>query len=102
MLAPLHMVKCTLGNPLRNAIENYHCGDIIIKLREDSTVIIENKSNELSMQQISELYGRLARKTSRGGSGLGLDLISRLCAHCNWELSFIADSETITFSVKFS
>ena len=102
LFAPLHMVKCTLGNLLRNAIEQSHGGDIILKLRENSTVTIENRNNQLSMQQISELYGRLARETSRGGSGLGLDLISRLCAHCNWELSFVPDSETITFSVKFT
>ena len=69
MVAPLHMVKCTLGVPLRNAIENYHCGDIIIKLREDSTVIIENKSNELSMQQISELYGGLQEKPVEAAVG---------------------------------
>ena len=102
IFAPLQMVKCALGNLLRNAIEHSHGGDIFIKQGEGSTVIIENRNDQLTLQEISELYGRLARKNSRYGSGLGLDLISRLCTHCNWELSFIPDAETITFSVKFS
>lgn len=102
LLAPLQMVKCTLGNLLRNAIEHSHGGDILIKLDKDSTVTIENRNDQLSLQEISELYGRLARKSSRTGSGLGLDLISRLCTHCNWELTFTPDADTITFAVKFS
>lgn len=102
LFAPLQLVKCALGNLLRNAIENSHGGDILIKPGDNATVIIENRNNQLSMQEISELYNRLARTSSRKGGGLGLDLISKLCAHCNWELSFVPDAETITFSVKFS
>ena len=86
----------------RNALEHSHGGDIVITLEPDSTVTIKNKNKELTMQEISELYGRLARKNGRNGGGLGLDLIGRLCIHCNWTLTFIPDAETITFSIKFS
>lgn len=102
IFSPLPMVKCALGNLLRNALEHSHGGDIVITLEQDSTVTIKNKNKELTMQEISELYGRLARKNGRNGGGLGLDLIGRLCIHCNWTLAFIPDAETITFSIKFS
>lgn len=102
IFAPLPMVKCALGNLLRNALEHSHGGDIVITLDQDSTVTIKNKNKELTMKEISELYGRLARKNSRNGGGLGLDLISRLCIHCNWTLTFTPDAETITFSIRFS
>lgn len=100
--APLQMVKCALGNLLRNAIENSHSGEIFISLDKDSTVTIQNTNKEMTMQEISEMYGRLARKSGRNGGGLGLELISRLCVHCNWNLHFLPDSETVTFSVKFT
>lgn len=102
IIAPLQMVKCALGNLLRNAIENSHSGEIFINLDKDSTVTIKNTNKQMTMQEISELYGRLARKSGRNGGGLGLELISRLCVHCNWNLTFLPNSETITFSVKFT
>lgn len=102
IIAPLQMVKCALGNLLRNAIENSHSGEIFISLDKDSTVTIKNTNKEMTMQEISEMYGRLARKSGRNGGGLGLELISRLCVHCNWNLHFLPDSETVTFSVRFT
>lgn len=102
IFAPLHMVKCALGNILRNAIENSHGGEIFVTLNKDSTVTIKNRNNQLSMKEISELYSRLARTKGRNGGGLGLDLISRLCTHCNWTLTFTPDPEAVAFSIKFS
>ncbi len=101
IVAPLQMVKCALGNLLRNAIEHSHGGEIFICLQQDSTVTIENLSNHMSMQEISELYGRLARNNGRNGGGLGLDLIRRLCVHCKWQLSFSSESDVITAAVRF-
>lgn len=102
IFAPLQMVKCALGNLLRNAIEHSHGGDIFITLEKDATVTIRNRNNQLGMKEISELYSHLARKKGRNGGGLGLELISRLCTHCNWTLLFAPDAETITFSIRFS
>lgn len=102
IFAPLPMVKCALGNLLRNAIEHSHGSDIFIELDRDSTITITNKNARLTMKEISEMYGRLARKSSRNGGGLGLDLISRLCAHCDWTLTFVPEADTVRFSVKFT
>lgn len=102
IFAPLQMVKCALGNLLRNAIEHSHGGEIFILLEQNSTVTIKNRNSELTMKEISELYSRLARKQGRNGGGLGLELIGRLCTHCDWNLSFTTDTETVSFSITFS
>lgn len=89
IVAPEAIVQAAIGNLLRNAIENSDRGEIRIRLQADATVVIEDPGHGMSPEEISELYARVARG-GRDGGGIGLDLISRLCEHLGWQLTFSA------------
>lgn len=85
--APLTIVQAAIGNLLRNAVENSDRGRIEIGLEPGATVVIRDPGHGMSPEEISAVYGRMARGGSRDGGGIGLDLISRLCEHLGWRLS---------------
>ena len=87
IVAPEAIVQAAIGNLLRNAIENSDRGEIRIRLQADATVVIEDPGHGMSPEEISALYAQVARG-GRDGSGIGLDLISRLCEHLGWSLEF--------------
>ncbi len=87
--APLPIVQAAIGNLLRNAIENSDRGQIVVRLLAPATVVIEDPGHGMSPEEISALYAQVARGGREGG-GIGLDLISRLCEHLGWRLSFQA------------
>ena len=86
LTAPINIVQAAIGNLLRNAIENSDSGTISIRLSSTAVVQIEDPGHQMTPEQISELYARLARGKSRDGGGIGLDLIARLCQHLGWQL----------------
>jgi signal transduction histidine kinase len=88
IVAPVTIVQAAIGNLLRNAIENSDRGEIRISLQADATVLIEDPGHGMSPEEISEIYARMARGGGRDGGGIGLDLISRLCEHLGWKLTF--------------
>lgn len=87
--APVVIVQAAIGNLLRNAIENSDRGEIRVRLEAPATVVIDDPGHGMSPEEISAIYARLARGGGdRGGGGIGLDLISRLCEHLHWQLRF--------------
>ncbi|HEY9540266.1 MAG TPA: HAMP domain-containing sensor histidine kinase, partial [Luteimonas sp.] len=88
LLAPLAIVQAAIGNLLRNAIENSDRGTISIALGRGGVVVIEDPGHGMSPEEISVIYARMARggDGGRNGSGIGLDLIARLCEHLGWRL----------------
>ena len=87
IVAPLPIVQAAIGNLLRNAIEHSDRGRITIRLEAPATVVIDDPGHGMSPEEISAIYARLARGGGdRDGSGIGLDLISRLCEHLDWRL----------------
>lgn len=87
VLAPLHIVQAAIGNLLRNAIENSDSGVIHVGLDGDATVTIRDPGHGMTPEEVSRLYAQMARGGSRGGGGIGLDLLARLCEHLGWTLS---------------
>jgi len=89
IVAPLPIVQAAIGNLLRNAIENSDRGEIRVRLQAPATIVIEDPGHGMTPEEISTIYARLARGGGdRAGGGIGLDLISRLCEHLGWTLSF--------------
>jgi len=87
--APMTILQAAVGNLLRNAIENSDRGTIRIVLSAPATVRIEDPGHGMSPEEISAIYARMARGDHGGrGSGIGLDLIGRLCEHLGWQLTF--------------
>lgn len=89
IVAPLPIVQAAIGNLLRNAIESSDRGEITVRLERPATVVIEDPGHGMSPEEVSAIYSRIARGGGdRLGGGIGLDLISRLCEHLNWDLDF--------------
>ena len=89
IVAPLPIVQAAVGNLLRNAIENSDRGEIRVRLEAPATIVIEDPGHGMTPEEISAIYARIARGGGgRDGGGIGLDLISRLCEHLGWTLSF--------------
>lgn len=87
IVAPLPIVQVAVGNLLRNAIEHSDRGEIAVRLEAPATVVIDDPGHGMTPEEISAIYARVARGGGdRGGSGIGLDLISRLCEHLGWQL----------------
>lgn len=87
IVAPLPIVQAAVGNLLRNAIEHSDRGEIAVRLEAPATVVIDDPGHGMTPEEISAIYARVARGGGdRGGSGIGLDLISRLCEHLGWQL----------------
>src|SRR3546814_1776622 len=63
-------------------------GTISIALGRGGVVVIEDPGHDMSPEEISVIYARMARggDGGRNGSGIGLDLIARLCEHLGWRL----------------
>lgn len=102
--APSQIVRAAVGNLLRNAIENSDRGTIHVTLQPSATVVIRDPGHGMSPHEVGALYSRLARGGgSREGSGIGLDLIARLCEHLGWRLQLSSaphGGTTATLSLK--
>jgi len=96
IIAPMAIVQAAIGNLLRNAIEHSDRGQIRIRLEKPAKVIIEDPGHGMSPEEISAIYTRLARGEGRGGGGIGLELISRLCNHLGWALDISSQAQTGT------
>lgn len=93
VIAPMPVLQAAIGNLLRNAIENSDRGEIAIRLNPEALVEIADPGHGMSPEEISAIYARMARDSGREGSGIGLQLIARLCVHLGWRLEFSTEPE---------
>lgn len=102
--APAQIARAAIGNLVRNAIENSDRGVIRISTAADSSVIIADPGHGMSDDEMSAVYTRLARSGEMlGTAGIGIDLISRICEHLGWRLSFTsAPGEGTTATLDFA
>jgi len=85
--APVGMVQAALGNLVRNAIENSDCGVITLTLSTQAVVTMDDPGHGMHPDEVAALYAKTARGTRNQRSGIGLDLIQRLCEHLGWRLT---------------
>lgn len=89
LLAPAAIVHVAIGNLVRNAIENSDHGTVRIYVEPAGVVHVDDPGCGLSAEEIGRLYAERARHADgRGGTGLGLALIGRICDHLGWSLRF--------------
>jgi len=87
IIAPLGVVQAAIGNLLRNAIENSGRGTITIAVSERGVVTLQDPGEGMSPEEIAAVYARMARGDRNEQSGIGLELIARLCEHLGWALT---------------
>lgn len=88
VVGPEMVVRASIGNLVRNAIENSNRGVVRISLDTSAVVRIEDPGHGMTPEEISAIYARVARGLASNGGGIGLALIGRLCKHLGWKLSF--------------
>lgn len=82
--APSSLVQISVGNLLRNAIEHTHSGRIRIDVSGDS-FIISDTGEGIPADKLQEVFDR-SYTTKPGGSGLGLNLVRRICDRFHWQI----------------
>jgi signal transduction histidine kinase len=91
--APAHVIQVTLANLLRNAIENSDRGTIELSIQPAGVVRIRDPGHGMTPEELGRFYTAMARSgTERAGSGLGLDLIRKICEHVGWTLELQSSS----------
>lgn len=85
--ASTQIVRVAIANILRNAIENTDRGRIDVCVQPAGVVRIQDSGRGMSPEEIGRGYAALARRGSgSSGSGIGLQLIRRICEHLGWTL----------------
>ncbi|MCC7632712.1 sensor histidine kinase [Stenotrophomonas rhizophila] len=86
IFAPLGVVQAAIGNLLRNAIENSGRGTIHIQVSPAAVVTLQDPGHGMSPEEIAAVHARMARGDRNEQSGIGLELIAKLCDHLGWAL----------------
>lgn len=91
--SPAQIVKVAIANLLRNAIENSDHGRIDVGVQPAGVVRIQDPGHGMSPEEISRIYAALARRGGSSGSGIGLQLIRRICEHLGWTLEIASQQD---------
>ncbi len=86
IIAPPAVVQAAVGNLLRNAIENSGRGTIHVHVSDRAVVTLQDPGHGMSPEEIAAVHARLARGDRNEQSGIGLELIAKLCDHLGWAL----------------
>lgn len=86
IVAPPAVVQAAIGNLLRNAIENSGRGSIHIQVSDRAVVTLQDPGHGMSPEEIAAVHARMARGHRNEQSGIGLELIAKLCDHLGWAL----------------
>lgn len=79
------IVQIAISNLLRNAIEHTCDGQIIIRLH-GSCLSIEDTGEGIAEEHLAQVFER-SYSTKLQGTGMGLDLVRRLCERFRWNIS---------------
>lgn len=91
---PASILQITVSNILRNAIEHTPGGKIEIQLDQNSMSIQDNGSG-IPKSDLPHIFDR-SYTTKAGGTGLGLNLVKRICDRFNWTIEVFSDVGTGT------
>jgi signal transduction histidine kinase len=79
------IVQMVLNNLLRNAIEHTIDGTIVIRLY-GTCLSIEDTGEGIAADKLEQVFER-NYSTKEHGTGMGLDLVRRLCDRFNWKIN---------------
>ncbi len=96
---PSSLLQISIGNLLRNAIEHTQEGKIRIAVNSTS-LTISDTGEGIPADKLQEVFDR-SYTTKAGGTGLGLNLVRRICNRFHWQIDIESDSGAGT-TVKIS
>jgi len=82
---PASLVQITVSNLLRNAIEHTRDGRIVIRIR-DTQIAIQDSGEGIPTDKLTQVFER-SYSTKAGGTGLGLNLVRRICDRFHWTIT---------------
>lgn len=82
---PASIAKIVVGNILRNAIQHTKDESLTIRTQGHSLTIADTGEG-IPAEQLNQVYDR-SFTTKRGGTGLGLNLVKRICDRFKWTIS---------------
>ncbi|MBL4572596.1 MAG: HAMP domain-containing histidine kinase [Gammaproteobacteria bacterium] len=91
---PSSLLQISVGNLLRNAIEHTRSGKISIVVRSDS-FCISDTGEGIPADKLEEVFDR-SYTTKPGGTGLGLNLVKRICDRFHWQIHIESELGTGT------
>lgn len=97
---PASLIRITLGNLLRNAIEHSQTGPIRITL-DDHLFTIEDRGQGIRREDLPRIFER-SFSTRHNGTGMGLDLVRRICERFYWQIEVASTPGTgTTVTIRF-
>lgn len=102
---PQSLVQIAVGNLLRNAIEHTPAGRIAIHI-DERHITISDTGEGIGAEQLATIFERTVgskSSTKSGGTGLGLNLVKRICDRLGWRISIesevgVGTTAAITFA----
>ncbi len=85
LAVPSSLLQITVSNLLRNAIEHTHQGRVTLRIQRDS-LSVEDTGEGIPADKLSQVFDR-TYSTKAGGTGLGLNLVRRICDRFHWQIS---------------
>ncbi|GAB1257541.1 HAMP domain-containing sensor histidine kinase [Aurantivibrio plasticivorans] len=84
LAVPPSIVKITIGNIVRNALEHTHEGSVSITLAENYVDVVDTGEG-ISADHIGQIFDR-DYSTKSDGTGIGLDIVKRVCERFDWKI----------------
>lgn len=103
--APEAALSVALGNLIGNAVKYTQEGEVVVRLLPDAVEVVDSGPG-LSKEDAARLFERGYRGTHAGhsqGGGIGLSIVSRLCALYGWQVAVRpGDSKGVIAMLRFS
>ena len=103
--SPEAALSVALGNLIGNAVKYTKEGEVVVRLLPDAVEVVDSGPG-LSKEDAARLFERGYRGTHAGhsqGGGIGLSIVSRLCALYGWEVGVRpGESKGVVATLRFS
>lgn len=94
------IIKIATGNLMRNALEHTRNGTISINLNDDG-LTISDSGEGVAAENLAKVFDRNFT-TKPGGTGLGLNLVRKICERFRWPLTLDSKSgQGTTVKIEF-
>lgn len=84
------LLRVVLGNLIRNAYAYTQKGSVKITLENDGVTIADTGVG-MSEAELARVFDRYYRGSKKGGAGIGLSLVERICQRYDWEISIVSE-----------